>query len=678
METTRQTRRVVAAASLLLLTVAPEGVGALPDSRRPVPPLFGGVHVNEADHDAWAVAVRAAGLDSVQVSLYARQRAWDGAGLTWERDSPWVVSELRAARRAGLRTVLVLRLALEHGLPENRHLWHGMIWPRDDAVGAWFERYREFARQAAAMAAREGVDLLAIGNELSSLTSTTPVAAAPDLYAYFMDAGRVGAVNAALQRCADAVEQAGGGDDLRHLDGGHYPTLAAMLAGEAATRQSWARVVVGEDAASLASFNRRRQRHEQAWRHVIADVRELYDGPVTYGANFDQYAEVGFWDALDAVGVNAYFPLGLYGLEPPARLRRLQTAWTDVARNLESAAGGLPVVFLELGWTRRSGATVRPYSYDRVEVLETAPAGDQLSCVHWSTQRHDAGERVDAMRALAATVRAAHVERQPGRPGHGGIRDPAVAGAGPGDIAGRRRESAGAGAAETAAGQLGAGRQPGCEEQGGRRRGGFLRRLQLDAAALLAQAQVDARLAPAEADHLGLGPVAGQLRRHRQAPGETIHVDAEHAAEQRRHQRGRGEQLMRDRGVHRRQPVAREHLVNGAARVADGQIDQPVQQVLAPRRVAVPVSGHGGETGEKRPDGALVVDQRVVQRAAIRQHARSPIGGDVGGRGLAQRALGARRFADAERGRQDVPYRRLLHPAAIGGHRERPAAALHP
>ena len=371
----------------------------------PVPAMFGGVQINEPDHDRWVGALAGVGLNAVQVMLYARQGRWDRAELSWDRESPWVVSEIRAARRAGLRVALVMRVALEHGLAENRHLWHGMIWPRAEELEAWLQRYRAFVLQGARLAAAEGIDLFALGNELTSLTSTRPVTALPDLYAYYLDPARVAAVDAAVVRCAEAVRAAGGGADLVELDGGRYATLAQMLAARARVRRDWALAVVGGDPGDLRALNQRRRRLERFWRDLIADVRELYHGAVTYGANFDQFDQVGFWDALDAVGVDAYFPLGRYGLPLEQMAPRLRAAWRRTARQLQAVSPALPVVLLELGWTRWRGSTVRPYSYDRVEVLET---GEQepprLTCVHWPSQPEDARERVAAIEALRDVV----------------------------------------------------------------------------------------------------------------------------------------------------------------------------------------------------------------------------------------------------------------------------------
>ncbi len=373
-----------------------------PDS---FPTFFAGIQVNEPDHDLWAAALVDAGFDAVQVTLYARQQAWDGATLYWDREAPWVVSEIRAARRAGLRVILVMRVALEHGLPENRHLWHGMIWPRDELVADWFAAYGDFVRWGASLAADEGVDLFAIGNELNSMSSTRQVAEIPDLYAYYLDRQRVAAVNARLVGCADAVLRDGGGDDLQQLDGGRYADLGALLDAAAERQRSWTLTVAG----SVERLNRRAARHETYWRNLIREVRAEYGGPLTYGGNFDQFRQVGFWDALDVLSVNAYFPLSLYGASRGERRSYMAARWQQIGAEL-TAAADLPLMMLELGWTRSAGATVRPYSYDRVEVLETS-GSDDLTCVHWNSQPADAGERVDAMLALGDAVEAGALPR---------------------------------------------------------------------------------------------------------------------------------------------------------------------------------------------------------------------------------------------------------------------------
>jgi len=45
------------------------------------------------------------------------------------------------------------------------------------------------------------------------------------------------------------------------------------------------------------------------WKKLISEVREVYSGPLTYAANWDNYQQVSFWEELDYIGVDAYFPL---------------------------------------------------------------------------------------------------------------------------------------------------------------------------------------------------------------------------------------------------------------------------------------------------------------------------------------------------------------------------------
>jgi hypothetical protein len=168
----------------------------------------------------------------------------------------------------------------------------------------------------------------------------------------------------------------------------------------------------------LEQLNRRRARYERYWRELIAETRRHYDGPLTYAANFDQVAEVGFWDALDAIGVNAYYSLSRWGLAGQKLDEELAASWRGIAAELEplgrhaidsTTPSPKPLVFLELGWTRKAGSTVRPFSYHRIEVLETV--GEQidgeapLTCIHWATQPEDSQERISALRALLRVVR---------------------------------------------------------------------------------------------------------------------------------------------------------------------------------------------------------------------------------------------------------------------------------
>ncbi|MEZ4237532.1 MAG: hypothetical protein R3F59_15575 [Myxococcota bacterium] len=100
---------------------------------------------------------------------------------------------------------------------------------------------------------------------------------------------------------------------------------------------------------------------EAGWREVIAGVRAVWAGPVTYAANWDAFERVPFWDALDVVGIQAYFPLVDGGGVPDDA--QLQAGWERVAARLRAfhQRTGKHIVFTELGFDASEGAAARPW-----------------------------------------------------------------------------------------------------------------------------------------------------------------------------------------------------------------------------------------------------------------------------------------------------------------------------
>lgn len=57
------------------------------------------------------------------------------------------------------------------------------------------------------------------------------------------------------------------------------------------------------------------ERREAEWRQLIADIRTVYSGPVSY--NTDKYQEdtVQWWDAVDVISSSGYYPIGKWEQE---------------------------------------------------------------------------------------------------------------------------------------------------------------------------------------------------------------------------------------------------------------------------------------------------------------------------------------------------------------------------
>lgn len=101
---------------------------------------------------------------------------------------------------------------------------------------------------------------------------------------------------------------------------------------------------------------------EGDWRRIIAAVREVYVGRITYAANWDSLDRVPFWDVVDWIGVHAYFPLSLK--DDPSR-DALQQGWSEPLRQLASLSSrhhGKPVLFAEIGYSRSRGAAREPWT----------------------------------------------------------------------------------------------------------------------------------------------------------------------------------------------------------------------------------------------------------------------------------------------------------------------------
>lgn len=128
---------------------------------------------------------------------------------------------------------------------------------------------------------------------------------------------------------------------------------------------AWARLAAEEKIEGLClgtELDRTAVRAAE-WKALIAEVRAIYPGLLTYAANWDRFESVPFWEELDAIGVNAYFPLS--GAARPSE-DELAEAWRPIHARLEALARrtGRPVVFTEVGYHPVEGSCREPWTWD--------------------------------------------------------------------------------------------------------------------------------------------------------------------------------------------------------------------------------------------------------------------------------------------------------------------------
>lgn len=99
------------------------------------------------------------------------------------------------------------------------------------------------------------------------------------------------------------------------------------------------------------------------WREVIQTVRNVYEGPLVYAANWGREAlQVEFWDDLDLIGIDSYFEL-TNKTDPD--LDELLAAWAPYLVQIESIhqTWQKPILLTEIGYRSIDGANMRPWDW---------------------------------------------------------------------------------------------------------------------------------------------------------------------------------------------------------------------------------------------------------------------------------------------------------------------------
>lgn len=118
------------------------------------------------------------------------------------------------------------------------------------------------------------------------------------------------------------------------------------------------------------------------WRRLIREVREVYDGELTYAANwYKEFEEISFWNELDYIGIQAYFPLSE---DESPDVDALVEGWQPHLAAIERVRRRVnkPVIFTEIGYRSMPDAAIRPWEWpERQPVTErTVDPGTQAAC----------------------------------------------------------------------------------------------------------------------------------------------------------------------------------------------------------------------------------------------------------------------------------------------------------
>jgi len=108
------------------------------------------------------------------------------------------------------------------------------------------------------------------------------------------------------------------------------------------------------------------------WQNLIKQIRMIYGGKLTYAANWDSYDKIAFWDELDFIGIDAYFPLGT---EKSPDMDSLLERWKPYKEEIQnlSQKHKKPVLFTEWGYESENYASETPWNADGRETQNGGP-----------------------------------------------------------------------------------------------------------------------------------------------------------------------------------------------------------------------------------------------------------------------------------------------------------------
>lgn len=141
-------------------------------------------------------------------------------------------------------------------------------------------------------------------------------------------------------------------------------------------------LVIGSELITMSTNTA----NESRWRAMIAEVRRHFKGKLTYSANwggtdfYEEWPNIPFWDALDYLGISAYFRL-TNSYNPS--VTELKASWENWKQKLRAfqQRWNRPMLFIEVGYRNMDGAANSPFDW-------------------WSNNQMDNQEQVDCYEAL--------------------------------------------------------------------------------------------------------------------------------------------------------------------------------------------------------------------------------------------------------------------------------------
>ncbi len=102
------------------------------------------------------------------------------------------------------------------------------------------------------------------------------------------------------------------------------------------------------------------------WKQLIKEVKTIYKGKLTYAENWDAKQQVPFWNQLDFIGIDAYYPISE---SKTPTIEEAREGWLTHKTEINKLKDEFkrPILFTEYGYRSRDFAGKSPWESERVE-----------------------------------------------------------------------------------------------------------------------------------------------------------------------------------------------------------------------------------------------------------------------------------------------------------------------
>ena len=99
------------------------------------------------------------------------------------------------------------------------------------------------------------------------------------------------------------------------------------------------------------------------WKKIIHEVQSIYSGKITYAANwYNEFEKITFWDQLDYIGIQAYFPL-VKNKNPS--VQEISKGWKKYFSSIKKMHKKFDkkILFTELGYKSTTDSAIEPWTW---------------------------------------------------------------------------------------------------------------------------------------------------------------------------------------------------------------------------------------------------------------------------------------------------------------------------